>query len=681
MQRPRLANPLARLCLLSIMALPSAMAAAQETSSAIAWPVVRMQGTEPNGAPATPAEAATEPAKTEPGKSEPGKVDTTVSPSAPASPILAAIRARLSDAAAGANQNKDDFAALSEFYSGGSAKPLWVADEGLNAKATAVLKSFDSAADWGLEQSSFDKPSQSTTAATPEALAQAEVTLSLSALKYARFARGGRLNPSSLSRILDMRPPVKDPKTVIAELSSSETPDQYLRDQHPKHEQFERLRQALLKSRGPAEPAETIDEALKIRLPNGKVLKKGMEGEDVALLRRRLKRPAEAGAKETVFDEPLLEAVTAYQVSQGLAPSGNLTNATRAALNAEGAPKKSNPKQNEQRLIINMEKWRWMPENLGSFYVWDNVPEFQTRAIKDNKVVFQEKIIVGMPEWATPTFSADMEFIIFYPSWGVPDGIKQRELLPRLKKAGGGGFFDQLFGGGGGGSSVLKAYGLTAYRNGKVVDPDSIDWSSTDIRSFSFNQPSGGQNPLGIVKFRFPNPHDVYMHDTTQKNLFGQSFRALSHGCIRVQNPIRFAEVLLNEDRGWSPDRVRQSMGQGDITLNKKIPVHITYFTAVADDAGKVSTFGDLYGHDSRISSALGRAMEFDGGNAVVTASIASDATDVIPGAGDSGTAPVAAPSADSKKPKKDKYGKQAKKKSYAPADGLSDAVSGLLNN
>ncbi len=683
MQRPRLSVPhLAGMVrVLGVIAVSAGAASAQDTSSAIAspmeWPVVKQYDAKPSE-PITKPDANASSSAAAPAANEPARAQasTNSAQDSSMSGLLSAVRLKLADAAR--NANKDDVAAATEFYASSSDAPLWVSKDGLTEKATAVIKEFETAADWGLEASAFEKPSVPAGSASDDALASAEVTMTLSALKYARFARGGRLNPPSLSRILDMRPPVKDPKTVIADLAASDAPAKYLLDQHPKHQQFERLRQALLKSRGPTEPEQAIDEHLKIKLPKGNTIKKGAESEDIALLRKRLKVPTEAGAKETLFDAPLSEAVTTYQVSKGLAPTGTLTNATRVALNTEGEPKKSNPKQTEQRLIINMEKWRWMPDNLGNPYVWNNIPEFQTRTIKDGKEVFKEKIIVGMPEWATPVFAADMEFVIFYPSWGVPDGIKTRELLPRLQKAGGGGFFDQLFGGGGGSAGVMKAYGLTAYRNGKVVDPNSIN--PAEIRSYSFVQPSGGANPLGIVKFRFPNPHDVYMHDTTQRNLFAQSYRAMSHGCIRVQNPMRFAEVLLGEDRGWSPERVKQSMGQGDITLDKKIPVYMTYFTAMVDDAGRVSTYGDLYGHDSKISSALGRAMDFDGGNAVETASIAaSDAPDVIPGAGEGGAAPAAGP--DGKKAKKDKNSKQASKKAYIPVDSMSDAVSGLLNN
>jgi L,D-transpeptidase YcbB len=323
-----------------------------------------------------------------------------------------------------------------------------------------------------------------------------------------------------------------------------------------------------------------------------------------------------------------------------------------------------------------MEKWRWMPEDLGSPYIMNNVPEFQTRFVKDGKELFKERIIAGLPEWATPMFSSQLEFVIFNPSWGVPDGIKVRELMPRIKKAtGGDSFFDLFSGDGGGGARVLKAYGLVAYRNGQKVDPNSVNWNNTDIRSFSFTQPPGGQNPLGMVKFRFPNKHDVYMHDTTQRSLFSQSYRALSHGCIRVQNPRRLAEVILNEDRGWSPERVGQAVSfSADITLEKKIPVHVVYFTAMVDDAGKVSTFGDIYGHDSRISKALGRSMSFDGGNAVEERSntVADAGNDVI--VGDDGSVSTG------KKQKKGKDGKAANKKVAMP-ESMSDAVSGLLNN
>jgi murein L,D-transpeptidase YcbB/YkuD len=199
--------------------------------------------------------------------------------------------------------NKDDIAAIVTFYAERS-EPLWVDSNGFTAKAKAAMDEVRKADDWGLESSAFNLPNLHEGQQTPEALGGAEARLSLELLKYARFARGGRVNPASLSRILDLVPPIKDPKVVLADLVQSTTPDAYLRDLHPKHEQFERLRQALLKARGPVERKDEapIDDALKIKLPRGKLIKPGAEHADIGLLRQRLKVPAEAGASDTLFD-------------------------------------------------------------------------------------------------------------------------------------------------------------------------------------------------------------------------------------------------------------------------------------------------------------------------------------------------------------------------------------------
>jgi murein L,D-transpeptidase YcbB/YkuD len=213
--------------------------------------------------------------------------------------------------------------------------------------------------------------------------------------------------------------------------------------------------------------------------------------------------------------------------------------------------------------------------------------------------VLSEKIVVGKLNSPTPIFSADMQFIIFHPSWGVPPGMKVNELWPQLRETGG-----WLFGTSA--SSVLRAHGLQVSYAGRPIDPDSVNWSSADIRGFDFTQPPGPTNVLGIVKFRFPNKHDVYMHDTPERHLFGGATRAFSHGCMRVQNPIKLAEVLLAADKGWSSDKVAEYVRRGgEIKLDKPIPVHVTYFTATVDDAGKVTYHGDIYGLDRRIASAL----------------------------------------------------------------------------
>ena len=309
-----------------------------------------------------------------------------------------------------------------------------------------------------------------------------------------------------------------------------------------------------------------------------------------------------------------------FQRANGLRADGQIRNGTRNALNATGKPKQaiSPPPAatNEakiERILINMERWRWMPEQLGKFYVWDNVPEALTRVVKDGKIIHTARIIVGQPTWPTPSFSADMKMVVFHPTWGVPEGIKARELAPLLRKSSGD--FFGFFGGGNSAEAVLEAYQLRAYVNGRPVDANSINWGSIDMRSVSFQQPPGPKNPLGDVKFMFPNKHDIYMHDTPERNLFPKSFRALSHGCMRVQDPGRFAEIILAEDKGWAPEKTRSMFGAGsqDVQLDTYIPVHVTYMTARVTEDGKLETYGDVYGLDSRVAAALtGKAMHFE---------------------------------------------------------------------
>jgi murein L,D-transpeptidase YcbB/YkuD len=335
-------------------------------------------------------------------------------------------------------------------------------------------------------------------------------------------------------------------------------------------------------------------------------------------VRQRLAAPAAAEGKATVYDETLATAVKAFQTQAGLSPSGIINAATRNAMNGAAKPTAAG---NVQRIIVNMERWRWMPENLGAFYVWDSVPEQMTSVYDAGKQVLNEKIVVGKAGSPTPIFSADMQFVIFHPSWGVPPGIKMYELGPALRSAGGGWFFSS------GASAVLGAHGLRVSRNGQPVNPDSINWSSVDIRSFDFTQPPGPSNVLGIVKFRFPNKHDVYMHDTPERHLFGGSIRAFSHGCMRVQNPIKLAEVLLAHDKGMSAEQVKEYVRRGgEIKLTTPIPVHVTYFTAVVDDAGKLHHRPDIYSLDSRVASKLE-------GQAVHLASAAADKPEAAPAA------------------------------------------------
>jgi murein L,D-transpeptidase YcbB/YkuD len=262
------------------------------------------------------------------------------------------------------------------------------------------------------------------------------------------------------------------------------------------------------------------------------------------------------------------------------------------------------------RILVNMERWRWLPADLGEFHVWNNVPEFITRVVRKGEIVHSAKIVAGQPEWATPVFSADMKTLVFHPSWGVPDGIKRKELLPRLRDSSQSGFL-RLFTGAQSSRTLLEQYKLQVFYQGRQIDPDQVNWSSANVNigAYDFRQPAGPTNPLGSIKFLFPNKHDVYMHDTptSERDLFAKTYRGLSHGCMRVADPLRLATVLLAQDKGWSEQQVAALLDGGtrEVALTTRIPVHMTYFTAVVDARGSLQTFGDLYGLDARMGELL----------------------------------------------------------------------------
>ena len=269
---------------------------------------------------------------------------------------------------------------------------------------------------------------------------------------------------------------------------------------------------------------------------------------------------------------------------------------------ARAAANRMNPRNDSevQLLVINMERWRWLPRNLGSYYVWSNVPEFNVRVMKGGKPIYLEKTIVGQLQYATPFFSAPMRNIVFHPNWTVPPTIVKEDLAPKLEAPRG--LFSPSK------NDMLRGYGLTVSYKGEPVDADRVDWANVNIHTYTFTQDPGPTNVLGKFKFNFPNRHAIYMHDTVQPELFAERTRTLSHGCIRVHDPDRFAALLLGQDKGWSYGQVERITAKNEstvISLNRKVPVHLTYFTATIDENGGLNRFGDIYGIDNRMAAKL----------------------------------------------------------------------------
>lgn len=530
-------------------------------------------------------------------------------------PIVTRVRVRLAESRAPGD--RDDRQALASFYRDRVGAAVWVSATGLTPHGKAAASELARASEWGLVASDYTLPEMTSAGTDDNRRADEEIAIGLAVLKYARHARGGRLDPTALSRFFDQKPSVKPALEVLREIVSAPATDAYLRGLHPQHPQFELLRQALLKARSGAASAQPMAEGepdVSAKVSDGPAVKSGQQHKSVADLRKRLGVVTGDLSKALVLDDRLVEALKAFQRGAGLSASGTLDKETRTALNK--APRAETAAAGIERLVANMERWRWMPTEMGAFHVWDNIPELTARVVKAGETVHQARIVVGKTETQTPLFSAEMRYIVFHPGWGVPDSIKVKELLPYLRPT------QSFFGFGETDTAVLRRHGLTVNLNGKAVDPATINWQQVDIRRYSFIQPPGAANVLGQLKFRFPNKHDVYMHDTSQRDLFQRSQRTFSHGCVRVENPQRLAEVLLDHDRGMPATEIARLLASGpkdnQIELKTKIPVHITYFTIIAAADGSTKTFADFYGHDVRVTTALaGKPMPLERGNEV----------------------------------------------------------------
>lgn len=490
------------------------------------------------------------------------------------------------------NFNEADRQVAIQFYGSRMGAPIWVAKTGFTDDAKNLMAAFRDAENWGLRATDYKVPDLSPNTSGEfnfDDLTNAEVRLSLAAMQYARDARGDRITdpPTQLGSYIDRKPQLFDRRTFLETLAKVPDKGDYLRSLHPKHPQFELLRQKLIALRLAAKDTELL------KVPDGPKLLPGKSHPHIAVIRKILKVPSPSmkadftPADETYYDDDLARAVAAYKEKKGIDPVNPvITSALRRSLNTINDI-------SEWKLLANMEEWRWMPEDLGKFYVNVNIPEFMVRVVKNGEVIHEERIVSGRVDTQTPIFSDLMRTVVFQPRWNVPNSIKIKELLPGLRAGG----------------DPLRRQGLVLERNGRRLAAGSIDWTRTDIRNFDVYQPPGGGNALGVVKFLFPNKHSVYLHDTPSKGLFNESVRAFSHGCMRVRNPVRLAEVVLNEDKGWDPNVIADLIANGpeenQVALTHPIPVHVTYFTARMEGDGTVETFNDVYGHERRIALAL----------------------------------------------------------------------------
>ena len=505
----------------------------------------------------------------------------------PQTPLAQTIKTGLAAAYYGATK---DSAAYNEaqrlyfFYGSRHFEPIWLdetatGDVAFSEAAQKILKLFSAAATEGLRPSDYLTTDLDVAGAKgdPLKMAALETAFSGAALRYATHIYTGRIVPSSVSQLLDIAPKQLDEASLLVQLASSPDPVAVLAALEPTHPEFLALKAALA----------TFDESQTdrpVQVAEGPTLKPGMSDPRVPVLRQRLELPAADG---TVYDDALVEAMKAFQTSLDLDVDGVMGPATLAALNG-GAP------LTRADILANMERWRWMPRELGAFNVMVNIPEFRLAISRDGREEYTTRVVVGTTKNQTPIFSNAIRHIVVNPYWNVPSSILRGEVAPAVMRNPG--YIDN------------NNYDLLY--NGSPVSPWQVDWSQVSPSNFPFRvrQRPGPGNALGQIKFLFPNKHDVYLHDTPSKSLFARDFRAYSHGCVRVQNPMEFADALMANEPNISRASLEAMFGSSERWVNPEtqIPVHIAYFTVRVEADGSLRSFGDVYGHNAKLIAAMG---------------------------------------------------------------------------
>jgi murein L,D-transpeptidase YcbB/YkuD len=475
---------------------------------------------------------------------------------------------------------KGERAAVEKFYTTRDYAPVFTQNGTATPLAKAVIARLKDAAADGLNAADYPVPDFAA-ATSPDASADAELKLASSMLDYARQAQSGRMHWSQISGDIAFPEHPVDPTEVLVNLSTAKDPSAALASYNPPQKPYLELKKKLAELRGETGTAQQpIGEgpALKFVKPAKKQAAAAvMEDSRVPLLRARF---GVENPDDTKYDAAVAEAVRKFQAGNDLKVSGVLDEATIRAMNA--------PKRDRQidTVIVNMERWRWLPRQLGAAsignaYVILNIPDYTLKVMHNDAQAWTTRVVVGKPgQHATPLMVETMKYITVNPTWNVPPSIIYNEYLPALQQD----------------PTVLDRMGLKLTRNSDG--------------SIHIAQPPGEANALGRIRFNFPNKFLVYQHDTPDKNLFAKEERAYSHGCMRVQNPDQYAATLLNitmPNEHYTAEKVRGMYGRSEIDLKfpTPIPVNITYQTAFVNDAGKLEFRKDVYGRDAQMLSIL----------------------------------------------------------------------------
>jgi murein L,D-transpeptidase YcbB/YkuD len=481
------------------------------------------------------------------------------------------------------------------FYERRTFAPAWVANAKPRPEIDDLITSIREADREGMDPSLYNvsmleerrkeaaKGFLSDKGFDPREAGALDVWLTYLYMKYASDAADGLSDLARVDPAWKIRPEKFDPLAHLEKaLADHRIPDS-LRELMPTAPEYARLRTALADYRAIAAKGGWP------QLPSTFKLKPGQRHANLAALAARLaatgdyRGPLPQGT-ESVYGADLQEAVKVFQRRHGLTDDAAVGKEVVAEMNVPVA-------QRIAQIQMNMERWRWLPRDLGERYILVNIPEMRLDVYEGDKVPLTMRVVVGKPDSQTPIFNDEMTYVVFSPFWNVPGTIAQNETLP----------------------SVVKDPGFLTRNNmdvvdkaGNTVDPSTIDLS--DATAYRFRQRPGTGNSLGLVKFMFPNQYDVYLHDTPADSLFERAARSLSHGCVRVEQPEALAKYVLGDQPEWTPERISEAMHAGEektVKLKHALPVYLGYWTARVRPDGLVQFRRDVYDVDNRLTARL----------------------------------------------------------------------------
>ena len=477
---------------------------------------------------------------------------------------------------------------LTTAYIENGEKPFWYEQKQQKQHVELFFSTIDTAVIEGFDTEPYDISSLKTIAALPDSTLTAEqlfrqdVLLTNLLLHLAQFKKNGALKSGPVPDYWNIFRNEKSIEGILKKVLNTDPAAHPFAALEIDNKQYKALKKHLfwLKQKEQEGGWNKVDSIGKIEV--------GATSEAVPSLRKRLEATGELASidlESVVFDSTLYNAVKIFQKKHGLNEDGVPGGKTLLALNKTVWEK-------IEQVKVNMERWKWLPEQLEEEYVLVNIPGFTAYAFRDQQKEMEMRVITGTANTVTPVFKDTIEYIVASPYWNIPFSISTGEILPQLKKN----------------PSYIDNKHMEVLAAGNVVDHHSIDWSNVSRATFRYQirQKPGAFNSLGRIKFMFPNKYSVYMHDTNAKDLFNRDERTFSHGCIRVSKPVDFARYLLHDQEEWTIDSLDTAMSQQKeqiIRISKKVPVYILYFTAWADDEGNVKMYKDVYWRDQPINS------------------------------------------------------------------------------